>query len=118
YESAGEGSYDPNRDYPGPCGTEGPHKLKSTKALAQFVADKGIVASATLHTFYPVVAYPWGISTHDLSTPYDDLFKMLATSAVTESHYPIGNSTEAIYPADGTYEDYAFWKHGIWSLLF
>jgi hypothetical protein len=23
-----------------------------------------------------------------------------------------------IYPADGAFEDYAFWKHGIWSLLF
>ncbi|MGZ3698433.1 MAG: M14 family zinc carboxypeptidase, partial [Bdellovibrionota bacterium] len=25
--------HDPNRDYPGPCGTEGPHLLKDTAAL-------------------------------------------------------------------------------------
>jgi predicted deacylase len=109
---------DPNRDYPGPCGTEGPHHLISTRLLADFVASKGIVASATLHTFSPAVVYPWGISSHDLSTSYDDLFKMLVTAATQDSHYQTGNSTEVIYPADGTYEDYAFWQHGIWSILF
>ena len=111
---------DPNRNYPGPCGTEGPFTLKSTTALAQFVAANDIVASATLHTYGPLVLYPWGISTSgtDLMTPYDDLFKTLAGYAVIDSHYEIGNSTAALYAADGTYEDYAFWKHGMWSLLF
>jgi carboxypeptidase T len=23
-----------------------------------------------------------------------------------------------IYPANGTFEDFAFWKHGVWTLLF
>jgi carboxypeptidase T len=109
---------DANRDYPGPCGTEGPFRLKSTKALADFIDREGIVSSATLHTFYPVVAYPWGFSTPDLTTPYESLFIDLAKMATELSHYPVGNSAEAIYPADGTFEDYAFWKHGIWSLLF
>lgn len=117
-EMIGHNSYDPNRDYPGPCGTDGPFHLKSTRALADFVARENIVASATLHTFYPAVVYPWGISTHDLSTPYDDLFKSLVQAATVESRYETGNSTEVIYPADGTFEDYAFWKHGIWSILF
>lgn len=109
---------DPNRDYPGPCGTDGPFKLKSTHALADFIDHENIVTSATLHTFYPVVAYPWGISTEDVSTLYDAQFIALAQAAVVESKYPVGNSTLTIYPADGCYEDYAFWKHGIWSLLF
>lgn len=109
---------DPNRDYPGPCGTDGPYKLKSTHALADFIDHENIVASATLHTFYPVVAYPWGISTQDVSTHYDAQFIALAQAAVVESKYPVGNSTQSIYPADGCYEDYAFWKFGIWSLLF
>jgi predicted deacylase len=117
-ESASGVSYDPNRNYPGPCGTEGPFTLKSTSLLANFIAAERIVASATLHTFYPAVVYPWGMSTHDTSTPYDDLYKMLVQAATVESGYPVGNSTQLIYPADGTYEDYAFWKHGIWSLLF
>lgn len=118
YEPARGSSFDPNRDYPGPCGGEGPFNLKSTAALAQLVERENIVASATLHTFYPVVAYPWGFGTRDLSTPYDDLFIQLSKAAVVESHYDVGNSAAAIYPANGTYEDYAFWKHGAWSLLF
>src|SRR5262249_44771467 len=66
----------------------------------------------------PAVLYPWGMSTRDLSTPYDDLFKALGADAAVESHYDVGNSAELIYPADGTFEDYAFLKHGIWSMLF
>lgn len=118
YEKAGSDSFDPNRDYPGPCGTAGPFRLKSTKALADYVASNGIVASATLHTYYPAVVYPWGLSSSDLVTPYDDLFKTLGELATRESRYPVGNSAQLIYPADGTYEDFAFWQYGVWSMLF
>ena len=111
-------TWDPNRDYPGPCGTEGPFKLKSTAMLAKFIADNHIVASATLHTFSPAVVYPWGISTQDTGTPYDTIFKNLADAATVESKYATGNDTLLIYPADGAFEDYAYWKHGTWSLLF
>lgn len=109
---------DANRDYPGPCGTDGPFKLKSTKALADFIDKQNINAAATLHTFSPAVLYPWGISTHDLSTPYQSIFEQLTKDATQESRYQYGNSTELLYPADGTFEDYAYWKHGIWSILF
>jgi hypothetical protein len=112
------GSYDANRDYPGPCVTSSSFKLKSTRGLAKFIDEQGIVASATLHTYSPAVLYPWGISTRDTSTPYDDLFRSLSQAATVESNYKIGNSTELLYPADGTFEDYAYWKHGVWSLLF
>jgi carboxypeptidase T len=117
-ETLNDTTVDPNRDYPGPCVTDTPFTLKSTAALAQFIDQNNIVASATLHTFYPAVVYPWGVSSSDLSTPYDDLFKSLVQAATVESGYQTGNSTQVIYPADGTYEDYAFWKHGIWSILF
>lgn len=118
YEQGGDhNAHDPNRDYPGPCGTDGPFMLKDTKAMADFVDKENIIASATLHTFTPAVVYPWGISTHDLDTGYTDIFKMLAQASTVESGYAIGNSTELIYPADGCYEDYVWWKHGIWSLL-
>ena len=118
YEQVGGQSLDPNRDYPGPCGTSGPFHSKATKALADFVDRAQIVTSATLHTFWPAVVYPWGISTHDLATPYDSTFISLANAATVESKYDVGNNTQTLYPADGTFEDYAFWKHGIWSLLF
>jgi predicted deacylase len=110
--------HDPNRDYPGPCGTEGPYKLRSTKALSDFIAKNKIVTSATLHTHSPLVLYPWGFSTHDTKTEYDDLYIELSEAAALDSGYPVGNSADALYPADGCYEDYAMWKHGIWSLLF
>jgi predicted deacylase len=109
---------DPNRDYPGPCGTSGPFKLRSTKALADLIAREKIVTSATLHTHSPFVLYPWGFSTHDTQTEYDDLYIELSEVAAIDSGYPVGNSADALYPADGCYEDYAMWKHGIWSLLF
>jgi len=109
---------DPNRDYPGPCGTDGPYHLKSTAALAKFIDQENIIASATLHTFYPAVVYPWGISTYDVSTPYDDIFISLGKYATELSGYTVGNSSQVIYPADGCYEDYAFWKSGVWSMLF
>ena len=28
-----------------------------------------------------------------------------------------GASTDVVYPCDGAFEDYAYWKHGMWSLL-
>lgn len=110
--------HDPNRDYPGPCGTEGPFSLKSTRALAEFVERENIVASATLHTYWPAVLWPWGAPARELSTPYDLVYKELAASAVLESGYQIGNSTEVLYAARGAYEDYVYWRMGAWSLLF
>ncbi len=117
-ESGIQGSLDSNRDYPSPCKSGANFQLKSTKALADLVEQKNIQASATLHTYFPAVVYPWGISTHDLSTPYDAEYQRLTAAATVESRYQTGNSTQVLYAADGTYEDYAFWKHGIWSLLF
>lgn len=111
-------SYDPNRNYPGACGGEGPFTLKSTKALADFVAREGIVSSATIHTFFPAVVYPWGLSSRDLGTAYPEVFTKMVTDATEFSRYRIGNSAEVIYPADGTFEDYAYEKHGVWSILF
>lgn len=112
------GSFDANRDYTGPCKSGATFNLKSTKALSDFLETKNIQISATLHTYWPAVVYPWGISTQDLSTPYDAQYIELVKAATQESNYKIGNNTEVLYPADGTFEDYAYWKHGIWSLLF
>jgi carboxypeptidase T len=113
-----ENGRDPNRDYPGPCGTSGPFRLKSTKALADFTQKEQIVTALTFHTFTPVVAYPWGISTKDTHTIQHMLFEDMAQQAVIESRYPTGTSTDTIYPADGTFEDYAYWQFGAWAFLF
>lgn len=118
YESNLSSMIDSNRDYPGPCVKGKTFKLKSTQSLAQFLVDKNIVISATLHTYFPAVVYPWGISTEDLETPYEKEYKNLVELATQDSGYQTGNNTAVLYPADGTFEDYAYWKHGIWSLLF
>jgi carboxypeptidase T len=117
-EVVGRRSFDPNRDYPGPCGTDGPFNLKSTKALADFLEKTPIVTSATLHTYWPAVLYPWGISTKEVDTRYTDVFLQIGAAAVFASGYKVANSTLELYPADGTFEDYAFWRYGIWSMLF
>jgi len=118
-ERASDGrSYDPNRNYPGACGTEGPFTLKSTQLLADFVEKESVVASATIHTFFPAVLFPWGLSSPDLGTAYPEIFSKMVNDATEISRYRVGNSAEVIYPADGTYEDYAYEKHGIWSILF
>lgn len=118
YERIPGGNVDPNRDYPGPCVMGRSFQSKATKALADFIAEKNIVSSATLHTYWPAVLYPWGFSTRDITTPYETLFINLSRAATVESRYEIGNSKELLYAADGAFEDYAFWKHGVWSLLF
>lgn len=118
YESNNQTSVDPNRDYTSPCKTDKAFRLRSTQALATFIDQNKIQISATLHTYWPAVVYPWGISTSDLSTPYDDVYKKLVAAATVESRYQTGNNTQILYAADGTFEDYAYWKHGIWSLLF
>lgn len=117
-ESGILGSFDANRDYPGPCRSGKTFNLKSTKALADFLVEKNVQISATLHTYWPAVVYPWGISTQDLSTPHDAKYIELVKAATQESGYQIGNNTQVLYAADGTYEDYAYWKHGIWTVLF
>lgn len=116
-EAQGRG-WDPNRDYPGPCGTEGPFHLQSTALLARFLEEKQIVTAATLHTKLLAVVWPWGFAADPVETQHTDLFKGLAQASTLESGYRIGNSTDLLYPAPGTFEDYAFWKHGIWALLF
>jgi carboxypeptidase T len=118
YENVNGTSLDLNRDYPGPCGSEGPFFSKSTKAMADFIDKENIVVSSTLHTYWPAAVYPWGISTDDVNTPYTPTFLKMVMAATQFSQYQGGNSTEVIYPADGCYEDYAYWKHGIWSILF
>lgn len=117
-ETLGYSTIDPNRDYPGPCVTTTPHQLKDTKLLADFIASNNIIASATLHTYAPAVLYPFGFSTNDTQTKDDSAFINLSKAATVESRYEIGNSKELLYAADGAFEDYAYWKYGIWSLLF
>ncbi|MFN8847689.1 MAG: M14 family metallopeptidase [Bdellovibrionales bacterium] len=111
-------SFDPNRDYTGPCKSGPTFNLKSTLSLAKFVDQAQIVTSATLHTYMPGVLYPWGLSTRDVMTADTEEYIRLGKAAAAQSGYTVGNSTELLYAADGTFEDFAYWQFGVWSLLF
>jgi carboxypeptidase T len=117
-ESLSHGTVDMNRDYPGPCVTTKTYQSKATHLLAGFLESAKINTSATLHTYFPAVLYPFGFSTNEVSTVNDSTFISLSKAATVESRYDIGNSKELLYAADGAFEDYAYWKLGIWSLLF
>ena len=119
YERAQDGrTYDPNRDYPGPCRRGQPYNLKSTASLASFIEQANIISSATLHTYMPGILYPYGLSTNDIVTPDHEQYVRLGRAAAGQSNYTVGNSKEHLYAADGTFEDFAYMQHGIWSLLF
>jgi len=113
-----ENGYDPNRDYPGPCKKSTSFYLKSTKALANLLSLRSFSASATLHGFIGIIAYPWGIITKDTKTKDDPYYVTISERVAAIAKYDYGNSTDAIYGANGCFEDFAYWYKGIWSLLF
>ncbi len=109
----------PNRDYPGPCHTDHQPLLGSTSALLKFLqSHQKILSFATLHSYRPIVAYPWLTRGSQAATEEEEAFERLARAATQWSGYSIGNGNRAVYPVNGTAEDFIFWKYGIWSLLF
>jgi len=118
HENRGDQWVDPNRDYPSPCGSAtGPFGLKSTQSLAQYLETENIVSALTLHDPFSTITYPWGFKKGE-KTLYEAFFHDWATDAATENRYKIGTSANAIYEAHGVFEDYAFWKLGIWTMLY
>ncbi|MBY0369582.1 hypothetical protein K2X33_02780 [bacterium] len=111
-----EAGRDPNRNYAGPCNSSQP-TLGSIKALVQFLTTRLFAATVTIHGYIGVLAYPWGFATTHVETRDQATFDALAKEAASHNGYRYGTSTDTIYPATGTYEDYVYWKHGIWSLL-
>lgn len=112
-----ERNIDPNRDYPGPCTSAPGGKLKSTLALRNLYSLRSWVGTATLHGYIGVLAYPWGMNADNTHTQDHNFFDRITEKAAEENNYSYGTSTDTIYPADGCYEDWAYWKHGTYSLL-
>ena len=110
-------SHDPNRDYPDPCIQKSDYKLRSTQHLANFVLAKDIVGAVTIHGYYGSLTYPWGIYTDNYRTLDHDIFEAKARVAVARNSYTIGTHADILYPAGGAFEDWVYFKHGIWSLL-
>lgn len=112
-----ERSVDPNRDYPSPCVSQPGGKLKSTTLLRQVFDARAYVGSVTLHGYIGTMTYPWGVNVSDPRTRDHNAFERVTRKAAEVNGYRYGTSTDVVYPADGTYEDWAYWKHGNWTLL-
>jgi len=115
--SRNEHGHDPNRDYPGPCKTNGVGKLKSIRTLMDFLTTRPFAGTVTAHGYIGNVTYPWGFYTDNNKTLDENQYRSIFRKVAEVNGYSYGNAGDAIYPANGTYEDYVYWKHGSWSLL-
>lgn len=112
-----EKGLDPNRDYAGPCIPAAGGKLKSISAMTSFLNTRIFSGSLTVHGYIGTLTYPWGVDTSDVHSHDHNLFEQITAKAAKINGYRYGTSTDIVYPADGTFEDYTYWKHGMWSLL-
>ena len=109
--------HDPNRDYPDACVDNKYFKLRSTSLIAEFIQRQNIVSAVTIHGYIGTFTYPWGFYTENPETPDHDIYHKLLTYAAEANHYRIGNHKDVIYPATGSFEDWAYHDHGVWVAL-
>ncbi len=112
-----ERGIDPNRDYPGPCLQGEGGELKSIRTIMDFMKIRTFSGAITVHGYIGTMTYPWGVNTDKVETHDHNQFAQVTAKAAQENGYRHGTSTDLIYPAEGTFEDYVYWKHGMWSLL-
>jgi len=108
---------DPNRIYPGPCTLTPVQNLKSTDNLMKFLSTRTFAGSVTIHGYLTSLTYPWGMFTDDYKSKDDAAYDQLIREAAKYNGYPAGNGALVLYPANGCYEDYVYWKYGTWSML-
>lgn len=109
--------HDPNRDYPDPCGMSQPFKLQSVQRLSEFVEETKIISAVTVHGYFGSFTYPWGFYTDDDHTHDHDHFHQRLDIASKFNDYIVGTHQEILYPAEGSFEDWAYHQHGIWVSL-
>lgn len=112
-----EKGQDPNRDYPGPCISATGGRLKSIHAMMDYMTTRQFAASLTVHGYLGAMTYPWGVDVSDTHTADQNYFEQVTGKAADIAGYRHGTSTDVVYPCDGAFEDYSYWKHGLWSLL-
>ena len=112
-----EHGQDPNRDYPGPCISAKGGKLKSISLMMDVLARRQYVGSLTVHGYAGALTYPWGVDVSDTHSNDQNQFETVTAKAAALAGYRHGTSTDVVYPCDGAFEDYTYWKHGMWSLL-
>jgi len=115
--SRNENGRDPNRDYPGPCISSTGGQVGSIRTLMQFLETRTFSGSLTVHGYAAALTYPWGVSVTNTHTHDHNLFEKITRKAAELNGYQYGTSTDIVYPCDGAYEDYVYWKYGMWSML-
>lgn len=110
-------THDSNRDYEDACTTKQDFKLKSTSLIAELIEREDIVSAVSVHGYVGTFTYPWGTDARDYSTMDDAFFSAWAKKAVKVNNYKTGTHGGAIYPATGAFEDWAYYKLGVWSFL-
>ncbi len=85
--------------------------------LPEHVASRLYTGSITIHGYVGALTYPWGVNVGNPQSLDHNTYDRITRNAAAINGYRHGTSTDIVYPVDGAYEDYVYWKHGIWSLL-
>ncbi len=109
--------HDSNRDYEDACTTKQDFVLKSTALIAELIEREDVVTAVSVHGYVGTFTYPWGTEARNYATEDDAFFSEWAKKAVKINNYKIGTHGAAIYPATGAFEDWAYYKLGVWSFL-
>lgn len=110
-------THDPNRDYEDACQVKQDFRLRSTKLLADLVEREDIVSAVTVHGYIGTFTFPWGTNADEYETQDHAFFEDWAKKSAAINRYKIGTHGGAIYPAAGAFEDWAYFRHGVWSYL-
>lgn len=108
---------DPNRDYAGPCNSGTGGKLASIKRLIDFYNTRIFAGSVTVHGYDGSMTYPFGMYTTNTHTHDHNQYQQIFQKAAQFNGYRTGTASDIVYPANGCYEDWVYWKYGSWSLL-
>lgn len=111
----------PNRDYPGPCGShdgngKAPFQLNATQALSDLIRDRNIISAITVHNPWETVHYPWSVERNS-KTDEHEFFKYLLEESYKDTPYRIGTVADMFYTMKGAFSDYVFWEFGVWGVL-
>jgi hypothetical protein len=112
-----EHGIDPNRDYAGPCNSGAGGKLGSIKRLIDFYQTRIFAGSVTVHGYVGSITFPWGVHTTNFHSHDHNRYEQMFSNAAKFNGYRYGTSSDIVYPANGCYEDWVYWKYGSWSLL-
>lgn len=112
-----EHGLDPNRDYANPCTMHPGGKLKSIKLVMDLAKARVYSGSVTVHGYDGSLTYPWGLYTNQTHTQDHNQFDQIFSKAAQFNGYRVGTAADVVYPANGCYEDWVYWKYGMWSLL-